>query len=267
MSTKIYSGMIATVHDPFEVKARIEAVIRPLYDNAMIACVELARAAALEGKTWNEVFYLPPKTVVSTSAAYELKGDAGWDSPIADRRHWGFVLDLADLVWEAGLALKPQSTINWSPLDLHYEVIVYPNARAGKKPLVLLFCERLSREMHAAILEEGIVQEYGYWNNSDRPDNLSKKQWRHREEAWEVLGYSSIGSYGLSFGTPSKFDASWPVHQHFERQSALNPGQVLDHNLRQLLKTLHDGSLEARLRAARTTEVFTELMAELDALG
>lgn len=33
----------------------------------------------------------------------------------------------------------------------------------------------------------GLFKEYGYWNNTDRPGNVSAKEWKDREEAWNSV--------------------------------------------------------------------------------
>lgn len=43
------------------------------------------------------------------------------------------------------------------------------------------------------------VSYFGYWNNSDRPDDVSKKEWKYRRDAWEGVGDlgQPISSLGL----------------------------------------------------------------------
>jgi len=31
------------------------------------------------------------------------------------------------------------------------------------------------------------IKEYGYWNNTDKPDDISNKEWRDRKLAWETV--------------------------------------------------------------------------------
>lgn len=36
-----------------------------------------------------------------------------------------------------------------------------------------------------AFSKHTLVQEYGYWNNSDKPDEVSDREWRRRGKVWE----------------------------------------------------------------------------------
>lgn len=50
------------------------------------------------------------------------------------------------------------------------------------------------------------VKEYGYWNNTDRPEHLSKKQWENRRDDWDVaVSYGDISKQGLVIDLVSDF--------------------------------------------------------------
>lgn len=53
----------------------------------------------------------------------------------------------------------------------------------------------------------GFVQEYGYWNNSERPEGIGKREWRRRKRAWET-----VFAFGEKFGRLDmvSFDAAHP---------------------------------------------------------
>lgn len=36
------------------------------------------------------------------------------------------------------------------------------------------------------------VEHYGYWNNTDRPDNITQREWRRREKIWDDIFKSSF---------------------------------------------------------------------------
>lgn len=37
------------------------------------------------------------------------------------------------------------------------------------------------------------IEEYGYWNNTDRPKHLSARQWKARAKKWEEVGPNASG--------------------------------------------------------------------------
>ncbi|MFF2053793.1 hypothetical protein ACFVU2_19470 [Leifsonia sp. NPDC058194] len=45
----------------------------------------------------------------------------------------------------------------------------------------------MNAEYDKALAATGLFEEYGYWNNSDRPENLSNDQWRKRREDWDSV--------------------------------------------------------------------------------
>lgn len=56
------------------------------------------------------------------------------------------------------------------------------------------------------LLDSGIAEDFAYWNNSDRPENVSAAQWRHRSRVWDKL---FEGHCGKSFQFLSS-DHAWP---------------------------------------------------------
>jgi len=50
------------------------------------------------------------------------------------------------------------------------------------------------------------VKKYGYWNNSDRPEHVSKKQWDTRRDDWDVaVQHGDISKQGLVIDLVSEF--------------------------------------------------------------
>lgn len=43
------------------------------------------------------------------------------------------------------------------------------------------------------------VEEFGYWNNTDKPDNLTEEEWEFRKQVWDnLVGYGEINQYALN---------------------------------------------------------------------
>ena len=49
------------------------------------------------------------------------------------------------------------------------------------------------------LTQETSFFEYGYWDNSDKPEEVSDDEWDQRCDAWEFLGYRPIKFYGLTY--------------------------------------------------------------------
>ena len=48
--------------------------------------------------------------------------------------------------------------------------------------------------------------EYGYWNNTDMPEDMPEKEWDERAEAWSVIDYRPMIFQGFSFELSSFTD-------------------------------------------------------------
>lgn len=48
------------------------------------------------------------------------------------------------------------------------------------------------------------VREYGYWDNVDRPEEVSSAEWRKRSKHWDILGYDPVCTQGFSIDLLSK---------------------------------------------------------------
>ena len=168
MSTKIYDGLRAVDRDPFVVARRIRDVLEPWY----IERVKNTVAAALGAHetTYSEAFRfdLPP--------SFRER----WDKPIPTFS-WDVARDVVTIVDE----LFDSATHTFSDLDFGYQVVLLPNGLGDdSEPLVLLFCETGGRELRNALMDAGIVTDYGYWDNTDHPDEVTDEAWDERRRAW-----------------------------------------------------------------------------------
>jgi hypothetical protein len=68
--------------------------------------------------------------------------------------------------------------------------------------LVLVFSERAGDEYRQALIDAGVVTEYGYWDNTDGPEGMSAADWAAREKAWGALNVPSED--GLKIQMPSQ---------------------------------------------------------------
>lgn len=74
--------------------------------------------------------------------------------------------------------------------DFSFEVTYFPVVIEDKRlNLGLMYCEH--QEMKDVLAEHLEATYYGYWNNTDRPDELTEEEWKLREKHWDyVLPYS-----------------------------------------------------------------------------
>lgn len=77
-----------------------------------------------------------------------------------------------------------------SPLDFESRLMIKTHPNFKNKTLVGSFIA--DREIESLAIETLGLKFFGYWNNSDRPEELSSAQWKRREQIWEcALGDKS----------------------------------------------------------------------------
>ena len=95
-----------------------------------------------------------------------------------------------DLLFTAQMALLDRQTEviatkkRDTAVDFGMTVVLFP---INSRLLAIPFIE--NRELAELWRKQAWWREFGYWNNTDRPDNVSDSQWDEREALWEkVLG-------------------------------------------------------------------------------
>jgi hypothetical protein len=75
--------------------------------------------------------------------------------------------------------------------------------------LGILYCEQ--QEFYSILLKEKCVREFGYWNNTDKPDNVTSAQWRHRRDTWDAAFKKSPIPSLVGFTTELFGEYEWPA--------------------------------------------------------
>lgn len=69
-----------------------------------------------------------------------------------------------------------------SPLvDFEFCITLFP---LSNKILAIPYCEQKS--ILSVLKNQPYVKEYGYWNNTDKPDELSDSEWETRSKDWDA---------------------------------------------------------------------------------
>lgn len=172
MSTKIHSGYIlAPGTDPFEFSRRLRQAMDPIRDR-----LDAALAARLIAERLDR----------SILAGEPLAGDA----PVK-----------AYLEWR-----KEQEGLKESERghDPHrFEASIGDDPATGRLHL-LVFADK--SEYEEALEDVEGVEEYGYWNNTDRPEGVSEEEWDARRDAWGRVMPSGVPiEHMLSFTLRGKY--------------------------------------------------------------
>lgn len=155
-------------------------------------------------------------------------------------------------------------------IDLDCEVVFFPTKN---KTLALLYSEQ--KEFIEVWEKNPLVTYYGYWNNVDRDDNVTKEEWDERREDWEFvlpgIGIPSESGFvcQLTKGLPriinvdkNKIIENIPTLE--ERIDLLTKESLLDEKCREIIEELDCGAYKASIYAMRwyESEDATEMIIE-----
>lgn len=193
MSTKIYDGLIANTKDPFEAARQIREVLDVIYAEKLVELYEIVEKHRKDGSTYAELnkeilildyesFEEPSKTIISS--------------------------DLTTVkIVEKLKSCQQRTMCNY---DIGYNVTFIENGNKGENLLVLIYSAY--NGYMEEILKSGVVSEYGYWNNTDEPDDVTEEEWEIRKKAWDKLDIPADD--GVSFGNPSYLTSAGFIYDH-----------------------------------------------------
>lgn len=83
----------------------------------------------------------------------------------------------------------------WDPQQEHNLEVSFLQDERTENVFVMVYGSRESREHFRSVYS---AFEYSYWNNTDRPDELSEEEWADRSATWDrLVGYKSPKVSGL----------------------------------------------------------------------
>lgn len=110
--------------------------------------------------------------------------------------------------------LDRTATWTFDLLDIAYKAVLLPGRQ---RPLVLISGEKASSYVEVA-MADGIVRDYGYWDNVDPDEGLSEEQWELRRLDWgRALSRPGRPDFDLSpveAGLTISSPGAWPIYQH-----------------------------------------------------
>jgi uncharacterized protein YjgD (DUF1641 family) len=196
MSTKIYDGMI------FESDnlSKFHKVIKQLHSEASIIKDELAlKLIAYKYQT-----YFDNKTRKEEIANdFKRKLDEKTVNFILNN-NYVFINILTELINK-----RCKSVLNSIERDISYDLDLVVNfAPVNKRILIYPYYE----QKEYGILLNKYFKQFGYWNNTDKPDNVLGRDWTIRKKMWDkvvdekMLKYTLINSNDIIISYPYSFD-------------------------------------------------------------
>lgn len=95
-----------------------------------------------------------------------------------------------EILWNDLRAKTKQLNLRTPTIDTDFQLVFFPYK---KKFLGIAYTEH--DEWYESWCKMPGVREYAYWNNTDKPCDISNNEWSARGRAWDkVLGYGDIPS-------------------------------------------------------------------------
>lgn len=160
-------------------------------------------------------------------------------------------------------------------VDVSLNVTVFHplKSSAGQRILAMSFCEHRVLEDFWKSLP--FVSEYGYWNNTDRPEGVTAQQWTARRKAWDKVipsGVPADSGFNFIFVPEVLF---WTLSREEVERIVTEKMPTLENRARRIAldliardcdqQGLSISKCMARMRSAEVEERTTEMMGVLKA--
>jgi hypothetical protein len=162
MSVKIYRGFKLET-DSFQEALQIVNAFRPWVEKQAEAVMD--------------------KFIENAKAAY--KGESTSETDIK--------IECFDLWNNLRQKILKEKGLKAPHIDTEFNVVLIPTQN-----IVLGIVYTAHNEWYNAWCEHPGVKEYYYWNNADKPDEISEEEWEKRESDWQVLDYKPTSMQGFS---------------------------------------------------------------------
>jgi hypothetical protein len=179
MSTKIYYGFQVATSDPKVILNLVQEYREKYWVSDARGKKVLFLSSVVAGATD------PDKKFMSEEFGYEMNA-----------------YSLAENMWNKMRSELMRTGLRNHAVDTDFQIVVFPYQ---DKFLGIVYTE--NGKWFKQWLSMPGVSEYGYWNNTDQPDNISDEEWEVRSEVWdEVLG---------DLGIPSMVGFTIDIHDPF----------------------------------------------------
>ena len=163
MSTKIYSGIRFTDTDFHKLEAKLR--------NLRLQIMDLVRDKKAK-------FVAEKATAISDRRALSLL------DPAEDEDRSPYIRAVSHLrkADENNYEGKREKFIEFAYPDYTFEIVIF--ARGGRFYGMSFVHDR---DLEALLNEQKWIEEFGYWDNTDKPDSISSADWRKRKYLWDRI--------------------------------------------------------------------------------
>lgn len=165
MSIKIYNGLKCKTSD---MQKAIDFLHEQMYSNAIARAKNIKSIFEKEPERWY-------KRYVETRYAGREEAKEDFKLFSEECPEW------IPTYYAMCLTTRSSQTRSISPFDIDCSFNMFI---VGKKCLIIPYGpEKIS---FAKLPNDGLIEEYGYWNNTDEPEDVTMRQWKQRKKDWEV---------------------------------------------------------------------------------
>lgn len=145
--------------------------------------------------------------------------------------------------------------------DLNSSISILP---IGKEYSLLL--EFIPNELNFKLKDYPLIEEYSYYDNSDKPDDISEEEWEIRKLDWDVLGYEPPSCNGFSIEAYGAYNYYRPnlykILDKFEVTEEFNQWRIKQLSFNLVAKEID--FIEKSRKIKVTTGKFIELRKEAE---
>lgn len=206
MSIKAYDWFITDL-DIWEVTDRIKNTVEPIFMKGMYDLTRLAAEFVAQDPdaTWNDSS-LWATNRVSTS-----------NKPILDQSD--SLLWLPSQVYKHMKACQDVEVHSLSRASIGYQVILMRGPNPGQ---IVFRVYSENREYTEALNSQGWCQDFSYWDNTDKDDDVSEEDWEVRDNFWYNMPNKPITSMSLMFNQPTESEAFFYLRENTDLFEYMN---------------------------------------------
>ena len=190
MSIKAYDWFITT-HNAFETMNLIKETIEPIFMANTAQNVKIAADAVLKAGS---------KEITRNDTGLQCADPDLGKQVLPPKKRIGR-LGYEVIVYTE--KLRQTKVHTFCDADIGYEVAILPGPTTGDI-VFRVFSE--SRGYTKALAQQTWCSDFSYWNNTDRDENTSEKEWKRREAFWWSLPLKAFRDMSLSFRNPSPME-------------------------------------------------------------
>ena len=190
MSTKAYDYFITDL-SVFDAADHIRETINPVFLDAFREQLDLLDERLQENvnAAWDETFLA------------DLPSDNQRILParITDINQCSDFAKIAAL-YERMSELKNSTRRTLSDMDIFYDVQIM----RGPEDNTIVFKVFSENPAYTEALEtQGWCNDFSYWNNTDKDDNVTEEEWERRAQYWRDMPYKPISELSVGFSQPT----------------------------------------------------------------